>query len=380
MSQPNLPNITPSISLSRDDAINLLLSSIALEEMGLAHIINAEGERLQYLLGTLPGLTPPATTIADLLAASDGAINTLEAISNQEFLLQSKMNNVTSIPTLAGPTGPTGATGPAGGATGATGAAGATGATGPTGATGATGPTGIGLNNAVLFNAVVAPTYPAGQIVLYNGSTFLTNVAAPTGIPGTSADYSLIVGSGSTGATGPSGLTGPQGATGASGIGITGPTGAAGATGTAGSTGAVGATGVPVTGNSAYAANTTGSTISVAIAGTNVPLPNAQVIGTGITVNAGNDVFTINVAGTYYIRYNLATTAGILSGTRITVNGAANTASSINPAVALSTFTNDVVLVLAAGDTISLQMFGVALSATLLTGGLGADLTIIRIV
>ncbi|MCC9023669.1 hypothetical protein LLH32_15760 [Bacillus nakamurai] len=36
MSQPNLPNITPVVTLSRDDTINLLLSSIAMEELGMA--------------------------------------------------------------------------------------------------------------------------------------------------------------------------------------------------------------------------------------------------------------------------------------------------------------------------------------------------------
>ncbi|WP_180250252.1 hypothetical protein [Bacillus toyonensis] len=44
MSQSNLPNVTPNITLTRDDALNFLLSSIAFEELGLAHIINAEGE------------------------------------------------------------------------------------------------------------------------------------------------------------------------------------------------------------------------------------------------------------------------------------------------------------------------------------------------
>lgn len=34
MSQPNIPDITPSISVTRDDAINLLLLSIAMEELG----------------------------------------------------------------------------------------------------------------------------------------------------------------------------------------------------------------------------------------------------------------------------------------------------------------------------------------------------------
>ncbi|GGH40524.1 hypothetical protein [Paenibacillus segetis] len=59
MSQANIPNITPSINVTREDAINLLLSSVALEEIGLSHIINAEGENLQYVLGTLPGVTMP---------------------------------------------------------------------------------------------------------------------------------------------------------------------------------------------------------------------------------------------------------------------------------------------------------------------------------
>ncbi|SDC78460.1 hypothetical protein SAMN05421737_1193, partial [Shouchella lonarensis] len=52
MSQPSMPNFTPTITLTRSDVINLLLASIAMEEMGLAHIINAEGEKIQYALGT----------------------------------------------------------------------------------------------------------------------------------------------------------------------------------------------------------------------------------------------------------------------------------------------------------------------------------------
>lgn len=59
VSQPNLPNITPVVTLSRDDTINLLLSSIAMEELGMAHILNAEGEKIQYALGAIPGLTGP---------------------------------------------------------------------------------------------------------------------------------------------------------------------------------------------------------------------------------------------------------------------------------------------------------------------------------
>ena len=40
--------------------MNQILSSIAMKELGLSHILNAEGEKLQYILGTLPGLIGPA--------------------------------------------------------------------------------------------------------------------------------------------------------------------------------------------------------------------------------------------------------------------------------------------------------------------------------
>jgi len=36
MSLPNIPNITPEITLDGCESINLLLSSIALEEIGLS--------------------------------------------------------------------------------------------------------------------------------------------------------------------------------------------------------------------------------------------------------------------------------------------------------------------------------------------------------
>ena len=84
------------------------------------------------------------------------------------------------------------------------------------GATGATGATGAGLSGIVPFDPALAPTYPAGQIVTFGGSTYITNVASPTGTPGTSPDYTLIAGAGATGVTG------------ATGVGVTGSTGETG--------------------------------------------------------------------------------------------------------------------------------------------------------
>ncbi|AKL84077.1 FliK2 [Bacillus atrophaeus UCMB-5137] len=208
MSQPNLPNITPVVTLSRDDTINLLLSSIAMEELGMAHILNAEGEKIQYALGTLPGLTGPPSTIDDVLNMNASVRDTLDSLMKQELLLGSKLDSIANIPTLAGPTGVTGPTGPAGGPTGPAGAIGPTGATGATGPAGPTGVTGAGLQGIVVFNPLVAPTYTVGQVVLYNGSSYVVNTASPAGFPDASADYTLLASAGPTGSTGPTGATG----------------------------------------------------------------------------------------------------------------------------------------------------------------------------
>nr|WP_216631568.1 collagen-like protein [Bacillus velezensis] len=208
VSQPNLPNITPVVTLSRDDTINLLLSSIAMEELGMAHILNAEGEKIQYALGTIPGLTGPPSSLADILNLNESVRDTLDSLMKQELLLGSKLDSISNIPTLAGPTGATGPTGPAGGPAGPTGAIGPAGATGPTGPTGPTGVTGAGLQGIVAFNPLIAPTYTPGQVVLYNGSSYVVNTPSPAGIPDTSADYTLLAAAGSTGPIGPTGATG----------------------------------------------------------------------------------------------------------------------------------------------------------------------------
>jgi len=113
------------------------------------------------------------------------------------------------------------------------------------------------------------------------------------------------------------------------------------------------------------------------LGGTAVPLPNDQQLN-NITVNGINTVFTVTQAGIYYISYNINLTEGLLVGARITVNGTPVEQFTINPLLTLSNFHADGILTLAAGDSITLQLFGLLGVATL-QEGLGASLTIIRL-
>ena len=108
MSMPSFPNIDPPIQ--REDAVNQILSSIAMEELGLSHILNAEGEKLQYILGTLPGLSGPPATVSDVLAANESVRSMLEAAVQNQLFLKSKMQGALAASPMQGPTGPTGPT------------------------------------------------------------------------------------------------------------------------------------------------------------------------------------------------------------------------------------------------------------------------------
>ena len=132
-------------------------------------------------------------------------------------------------------------------------------------------------------------------------------------------------------------------------------------------------------GSSAFAANTSGSALNVSLLGTLVPLPDSQVLSPDITVNGANTVFTVNTSGRYRLSYTINTTLALASGTRLLINNAAIPASTIAPLLSLSRFSNEIIMDLNAGNTISLQMFGISTPATLLPGAAGATLSITRL-
>ncbi|MDP4164518.1 MAG: hypothetical protein Q8898_15590 [Bacillota bacterium] len=105
MSFPTIPNITPSISISRSQVINLLLASIAFEELGLAHVINAEGEKIQAALGTLsvPGVSVTAPDFNSLISINREVNKTLQTVLKTQMLLQFKLDDVLNIPGITMP-------------------------------------------------------------------------------------------------------------------------------------------------------------------------------------------------------------------------------------------------------------------------------------
>ena len=90
MSLPNIPDIKPIMNLKRHDIINLMLASIALEEIALSHITNAEGEKIQEALKCRP-------TIDEMLAVNESVNKTLESIIIKEMLLHSQLQEISKL-------------------------------------------------------------------------------------------------------------------------------------------------------------------------------------------------------------------------------------------------------------------------------------------
>ncbi|MCH5586710.1 hypothetical protein MK805_17405 [Shimazuella sp. AN120528] len=99
MSQANIPNITPIISITPGQTVSLLLSSIALEELALAHLINAEAEKIQFVLGSLEtdNEPPDKISIKDLLLLNENVRSVLQDVIKKEMLLQFKFENILEL-------------------------------------------------------------------------------------------------------------------------------------------------------------------------------------------------------------------------------------------------------------------------------------------
>ena len=98
MSMPNIPDINPDITLCAEDAKNILLTSIGLEEIALSHILNAEAEKIQSYLGTLCGQkTKTEVGLCELQQLDEMVNATVNNVIKKELLLLMKLEEVNKI-------------------------------------------------------------------------------------------------------------------------------------------------------------------------------------------------------------------------------------------------------------------------------------------
>lgn len=80
----SMPVITPGTG-TRCQAITDLIASVALEQTALSHIINAEGEKIQSIIGQ-------SKTEEEILAVNQSVNAMVDAITRLEMVMQSKLN------------------------------------------------------------------------------------------------------------------------------------------------------------------------------------------------------------------------------------------------------------------------------------------------
>jgi len=95
MSIPQIPDI--DCDITRKNSVNVIITSIAMEELAIAHILNAEGEKLQYVLGTLEGTDPGEITLCDIMAVNKSIRETMREARKTERLLQFKLEDILEL-------------------------------------------------------------------------------------------------------------------------------------------------------------------------------------------------------------------------------------------------------------------------------------------
>ncbi len=90
MGMPEIPDIRPKIDIDKEDVINLLLISIALEELSLAHIVNAEAEKIQKVI-------EDCSSLKELMEIDEAVGRILKDVIKKEMLLQFKFENILDL-------------------------------------------------------------------------------------------------------------------------------------------------------------------------------------------------------------------------------------------------------------------------------------------
>lgn len=90
MSMPSFPPC--GADMTKDEALTMIIASIAMEELALSHIVNAEGEKLQYILGTLPDNRPESCAdYKEILTVNNSVRGLLDTVLQSQMLLKGKL-------------------------------------------------------------------------------------------------------------------------------------------------------------------------------------------------------------------------------------------------------------------------------------------------
>ena len=94
MSFPNIPDIEPKINLTLDDSINLLLTSIALEEISLSKLIEAETGKVLLITDEC---RHKESALQDAIEINKSVDDTIKNIIKLQMLLQFKLEKVEEL-------------------------------------------------------------------------------------------------------------------------------------------------------------------------------------------------------------------------------------------------------------------------------------------
>jgi len=91
MSMPAFPEMKDI--LSREEAINAILTSIAMEETALGHIMDAEGEKIQYAIKKIQA-DQCCADLQKLVDVNESAASMLDRLHDMQIILKSKLRLV----------------------------------------------------------------------------------------------------------------------------------------------------------------------------------------------------------------------------------------------------------------------------------------------
>jgi len=94
MSLPNIPDIDPKINLTFEDVINLLLASIAMEEISLSKLLEAEKDKILCVVNKCKG---KGSTLHEAKEINKSVADLIKNMIKLQMLLQFKLDSIKEI-------------------------------------------------------------------------------------------------------------------------------------------------------------------------------------------------------------------------------------------------------------------------------------------